>query len=226
MQRTEVEALIRAYVETNYNLRALEVDDLIVHRSLLLTGQAKMAAPFGYVEHINQAGPGSPGETVLLKAGTNYIQMSWDSSTNKWVSTPHWSVGQIGTYTFSGTSYLPAAVSEVGYVLLPGFKALVDAGLIPQVSVVGLLDNSGAGTTYIQANIREFTDGDTGFNEIATGGEISNAGTTGTIRWSDWSTVTLGSITDPNAILTLAHKVSSGTGTVERASVNLRWISN
>jgi hypothetical protein len=195
----------------------------------VLIPRGQVLGSYTTAESVAELGEPAHGRPVTLRAGSSpyyFVQFTYDEVYGKWVSTAHWTVGQIGTYTFSNTDYLPATVGEVGYVMLPGFKAIYDAGARPQVSVVGQLDNSDAGTTFIQANIREFASGDTGFNEIGTGGEISHPGTTATIKWSDWSTVTFGSITDANAVLTLANKVSSGTGTVERASVNLRWVAD
>jgi hypothetical protein len=173
----------------------------------------------------------------MIRVGSSpyeFMQMAFDQEYNKWVAPYIWVARQHGagpafntSTTYVGMSYL-----EASNTLIPNFRALYEAGLKPQVFCSGFLDNSGANDTFLRAGIVDVSDDDTSTlpvsEDIMTGAEISNNGTTQTWQTSPgWQDVTVAAAPDKDhAYVRLEYRVSGGTGTWAGCGLGLRWVAD
>jgi hypothetical protein len=181
-------------------------------------------------ESISDAGEAAHGRTVAIRAGSSpyeFIQMTYDGTYGKWVSSQIWSIVEetSGNWTDASWTLAPAFVP----IFIPNFKALYDAGLRPQVFVSSKLRiSSGAGTAEVRGRFYEVSDGDTAENAIASTSSVSNTTGTLTYKMSGWTDPTFASPPADTHCYLRAERQVSGGATANRSDLTLalRWVAS
>lgn len=187
-------------------------------------------------DSIAELGEPAHGRPCMVRVGSDpydWVQMTYDDIAGLWVSTQTWSTLQIEQHTPTTTSYTDLNMSGPNWdqapVTLTHVGDKIAAGLKPQVSVAGKISSNAAGTMYLQAAINEFNDSDTALSTGATGGEISITNTTtATYKASDWVDMTVTSLTEDYALLSLQSKYASAAPVIGaiQASASFRWVAD
>lgn len=172
---------------------------------------------------------GAMGQLRLSSSPYHFITVVYDATRAKWVTPQlltNFSVKD-SAITSTATSYGVFSDTEVTRTFIPFMKAMVDAGLSPEVCLVSqMFNSSGANTNFMQASFFDFDDGDTGIVSVGTGGEISNtSSTSGAPKYTTdgWEAVSI-TPTQTHGVMILQRKVSAGTGTFSVPQAWLRWV--
>jgi hypothetical protein len=169
---------------------------------------------------------GEPGYLRLGSSPYESVSVVWDATRSKWVTSTQPIVTLGPDVSTSSTSYANVASLNSARFAIPSMKALYDAGLTPEVFVHAMMHNSGSGTVYARVGINELQSGDAGGTVIATGGEVSVAGTTNLYEFSGWTPMSFSQApAKPDAVGLIQARVSSGTGTLVGGTVDgrIRW---
>lgn len=206
--------------------RFIETSDIRIPRSSV-TGLYTVG------EHVRELGRPVHGRTCMLRVGQSpnydYVQMTFDEVSNRWVSTQTVHSLYIETMSWGTSSSNWVEVPSSSLTIVPELKAKIESGLVPQVFVSGRLTNaSDGGVAYLRGALYEIASGDSSWSSqtVAYGGEVNGSG----YRISGWTNMTVSTVTKRHGVLFAQVKKGPPAGSpiisVNDSSVLLRWVAD
>lgn len=177
---------------------------------------------------------GTRGTLRIGSSPYDVIGLVYDATIAKWVSQPimilpFFAAGR----TVAATTYtLLTGLTEIPD--LGSFKRIYDAGLRPQMKFTVIVQgSSGTVNSRFGIDLREWNNGDTTPTGLGTGtdsitfdsGDISTPSANAIHHCTDWLTATMSAPTKSHAEAYVMGRIASGTLTVHRPAVELRWVS-
>lgn len=181
------------------------------------------------VADLDDIGAPSDGTPAKLRIGSSpheFIGLVWDATYDKWVTPLIGQAHNTEDAALSSGSTTYATFSIAPRLIVKNFKAIYDAGLRMEAFCSGVLQNSGANTTFLRVGLFDFDDGDTGVSTgvVGSASEITHVGATATAKISGWGLVS-GTPTQTHGTLIAEVKVSAGTGSWAYLNFGYRFVS-